>query len=96
MNVKLVKLLSSDHKATSVAGENLVVKEDELQNAFAWKKLSIVAFSDATIIINKGLKNECTIKLMNSLAYDLATGEMPIYSLEFVDSGIQYYYNAGY
>lgn len=92
--IELRGLVSSKGFESSVANENIVTKYEENTKKIPWKQLSIVATTKSEIIVNKGMKNESTITLESNLAFQ--TSNIPITSLEFKESGISYYYIAGY
>lgn len=93
-NVELKGLVSSKGFEDSVSNEDIVTKYPENSKKFPWKQLSLVTTVKAEIVINKGLKNESNITLEANLPFQ--TDNILITSLSFKESGISYYFVAGY
>lgn len=92
--IELRGLVSSKGFEESIAEENIVTKYPENEKKLPWKQLSIVATTTSEIVINKGSKNESTLTLEGNLTFQ--TNNITISSLSFKDSGVLYYFVAGY
>lgn len=91
--LNLIKLISSNGKVNSVANENIVIKDNDSQTAFAWKQLSLKVFAECNIIINGNSNQPSYLNLPSGM--ELQIDNLYISSLTFKESGIPYFYYAG-